>query len=274
MVHVTGDLQNLSMQGEVGGMWNVVDGHQKDVFGLGKDMDQQVATNQLRTALVHEITLMEHRSTFPVPLGVSMAGIEGGERTDAGESFLHTVLPFSVITTPQQLHKCDTGIEEGAQWRKNYPNFNATNIETEGILPVQQKAFVFVHEDHPIIDLLRHNMHLIGCDIDKQEKFDNNWFKVSKQVVSQCCKVIRETILNKISAQDLNVFNVKLTRLNANGWEDVRDQAAILQNFKENPRWTAEELESAKGEHVRKFLMTPYSYHARIQIKYEIQSPQ
>ena len=71
--------------------------------------------------------------------------------------------------------RCDVGAEEGNQWRKDYPKYNATNIETEGVLEVQNCPYVFVHQDHPVISLLRHNASLIGCNIDAQPKIDNEW---------------------------------------------------------------------------------------------------
>ena len=70
-VNITGSLANLSMAGPSGGTWRLVDGKQIGVFGLGSETDSQIATNQLRTALIHELTVVQDRSTFPVPLGVT-----------------------------------------------------------------------------------------------------------------------------------------------------------------------------------------------------------
>ena len=55
LVNISGSLANLAMQGTQAGVWRPVEGMQLRVFGLGSDADAQIATNQLRTALIHEV---------------------------------------------------------------------------------------------------------------------------------------------------------------------------------------------------------------------------
>jgi len=115
LVNITGSLANLAMQGTQAAVWRPVEGMQLKVFGLGADADAQVATNQLRTALIHEVLLLEHRSTFPVAMGANIECIPNHEKTDMGDGYAYTVLPQSVINTPHVLYQCDVGAEEGNQ---------------------------------------------------------------------------------------------------------------------------------------------------------------
>jgi hypothetical protein len=46
------------------------------------------------------------------------------------------------------------------------------------VLEASDCAYLFVHQKHPVIALLRANRDLIGNDIDKQQKIDNEWYKV------------------------------------------------------------------------------------------------
>ena len=92
-----------------------------------------------------------------------------------GDGYAYTVLPHSKINTPHTLYQCDVDAEEGNQWRKDFPKYNAANIEKEGILETQGCPYVFVNQEHPVIMLLRHNSALIGCNIDEQPKIDNEW---------------------------------------------------------------------------------------------------
>ena len=221
----------------------------------------QVATNQLRTALIHEVKLLQDRSTFPVGLGVHINCVPLHEMTDLGERFAYTVLPLTNTTTGQLIYQCDVGSEEGLQWRKDFPRWTAANLETEGVLNVENNPWVFVHQDHPVISLLRHNAGLIGCQIDDQPKIDGQWYKVTRQVLAACCSTLRSNVLNKVTSNDLNLFQIQIKRLNAESWDEMNtDIEAALSN----PVLSPEE-----GE---RFLTTPYSYTARIQIKYEIQT--
>ena len=260
-VNITGTLANLEMAGPSGGSWKLVDGKQIGVFGMGSEVDAQVATNQLRTALIHELRVVQDRSTFPVPLGVTINCVPAHEMTDLGDRYAYTVLPRSRNAVGQTVYQCDTGSEEGLQWRKDYPKWTGANLETEGVLHVDNNPWVFVHESHPVIALLRHNAGLIGCNIDEQPKIDQEWYKVTRQVLSACCQTLRTKVLSKVTSHDLNMFQVQIKRLNAQGWDDMNDLAAAQCS----PTQTKEEASN--------FLTTPYSYMARLQIKYEIQTP-
>ena len=146
------------------------------------------------------------------------------------------------------------------QWRKDFPKWTSANLETEGVLNVENNPWVFVHQDHPVIALLRHNATLIGCKIDDQPKIDLEWFKVTRQVLNACCQTIRTKVLSKVTSNDLNLLQIQIKRINAENWDDMNDLNAAL---------TINTVDPADAH---KFLTTPFNYMARVQIKYELQS--
>lgn len=273
-VHISGSLGNLDIAGPAGSTWKPVDGKQTKVFGLLADnMDAQLATNQLRSSLIHEVNILEHTSTFPVPLGVTISCIPSSEFTDLGQAYAYTVLPRSNLNVPQNVYKCNINTENSLNWRNEYPRWNSHNLESEGVLEVPNNSFVFVHQEHPVIGLLRSNSNLIGCNIDDQPKVDDEWFKVARPVLMACCHTLRTKVLNNIATNDLNTASVAITRLGAESWQDMTDPNTPMQDFVEDPKWTAEELDKAQRAHLQRFLSKPYSYMARLQIKYEVQNP-
>ncbi len=54
------------------------------------------------------------------------------------------------------------------------------------------------------------------------------------------------------------------------GWEDLGDGTVAKSTLKLNYAWTPEEEEVAKRSHLRKFTSSPYTYTARIKIRYEM----
>lgn len=205
---------------------------------------------------------MQDRSTFPVGLGVHINCVPPNEMNDLGERFAYTVLPQMQNTGGQIIYQCDVGSEEGLQWRKDFPKWTSANLEIEGVLNIDNNPWVFVHQDHPVISLLRHNAGLIGCQIDDQPKIDNQWYKVTRQVLAACCATLRSNVLSKVTSNDLNLFQVQIKRLNAENWDDMTNDFEVAQS---SPSLSKEEAE--------RFLTTPYAYTTRLQIKYEIQSP-
>jgi len=73
-----------------------------------------------------------------------------------------------------------------------------------------------------------------------------------------------------MQTQDLNTLSVQIHRLNASGWEDLGDGSLAMKNFKIKASASPEEEEEAKRKHLRQFTSTPFSYMARIKIKYEL----
>lgn len=270
-VSISNSLGNLALAGPHGGFWKPVDGTQFQILGHATEgMDASAATTQLGSAMIHEVTLLEHQSTFPVPLGVQINCVPAREFTELGEAYAYTVLPHSTTATPQEIYKAQPLSDDAYEWRKEFPQYNAGNLETEGIMHVNNQAFVFIDCQHPVISLLRHNSHLIGCDIDSQKKIENTWYKITRPVLKLCCDTLRQKVLSKMTTHDLNTLSVQIHRINASGWEDLGDGSLAMRNFKLKAGMSEEEEEEAKRKHLRQFTSTPYSYMARIKIKYEV----
>jgi hypothetical protein len=270
-MNITNTLSNLALAGPHGGFWKLVDGKQPELLANmdHENLDACAATSQLNNAVIHEVTLLEHQSTFPIPLGVTINCVPSREITDIGEKYAYTVLPNGLSSTPQVIYKAEPLSDDMYDWHKQFPQYNASNLETEGILPVNNQPFVFIELGHPVLAVLRSNPELIGCDLDQQKKM-GDYHRISRQLLQTCCNAIRQKILSKISSHDLNTLSVQLHRINAESWEDLGDGTMAMRNLKLKATMSPEEEEEAKRKHLRKFANTPYSYLARIKIKYEL----
>jgi hypothetical protein len=91
-----------------------------------------------------------------------------------------------------------------------WPRFTNTNLETQDVLKVPGCPYVFVHEAHPVINLLRMNKHLLGVDIDTTEKMDGQWYKITAPLMESSCETLRTKILSKIETK---VHNTTAARL-------------------------------------------------------------
>ena len=252
-VCITGTLSNFSAEGPSAATWRPLDGKQISMFGHSTDItDLASSTNALRNAYIVSCKVLEQKSTFPVPLGVTMNCIPMNEFVETGERFAFTCLPHSCNTTPHLLFEADASQSEGFEWRKNYPEYTDTNLDNHNVLEVTGCPYVFVHEKHPVISSLRANADLLGSKIDDHTKIDGEWFKVSKQVLATCCQTLRNKVLSRISFNDLNLFQVQLHRTDAKDWTDPGDM--LQEHCDDNAS----------------ILDKPCSFIARIELTYEI----
>ena len=222
IAQIRGSIQIFESSGPVNTSWTCQNGKTNEIFGINDvfqtNPDYQTSQAMLQNAILHKVTILEQKSTFPISLGVTIGGINSEEVTKNGTRFATTIFPNTHTTQPLEVFCADSESTEAIQWRQNYPNYNAQNLETYGILPVNNQQYIFVHQDHPVIQVLRINRDLINADIDKQTRFDEQWFKVTKQVHSTCCQELRQRVLNKVSTRDLNKLNVQIHRLDKSEW--------------------------------------------------------
>lgn len=274
-VSINGSLSNFGMKGPTAGQWKPVDGKHVDVFGIntfeGTSLDHSSIQNALRNAIIYKVRFLEQKSTFPVPLGVVMNCVHPEEVTDTGERYVATVLPNSVNTTPLTVFETDSSSREGIEWRNKFPNYNATNLETWGVMDVKNCPYVFVHKTHPVISLLRVNKHLLGADIEEQVPMDEQWYKITRSVLSSCCNTLRNKVLSRVATRDLNQFTIQLHRIGESSWDHVGDGSELLASFAPHPNWTKEQVKDYEAKYMETVLTKPCTYTARIELEYEIQ---
>jgi hypothetical protein len=108
-------------------------------------------------------------------------------------------------------------------------------------LKVPGCPYVFVHEAHPVINLLRMNKGLLGVDIDTTEKMDGQWYKITAPLMSSSCETLRTKILSKIETKDLNSIQLQLHRIGGVDWGHVTNTDALM-TFNAHPSWTPAEV--------------------------------
>jgi hypothetical protein len=111
------------------------------------------------------------------------------------------------------------------------------NLETQDVLHIPGCQYCFVHEGHPIVNLLRMNRALLGVDIDTCTKMDGQFYKITVPLMQSSCDTLRNKVLSRIATQDLTRIQVQLHRLGGTDWAHVSDTDALL-TFAPNPTWS------------------------------------
>jgi|APCry1669189070_1035195.scaffolds.fasta_scaffold19356_2 hypothetical protein len=254
-VQISGTMANFSAEGPSAATWRPVEGKHVQIFtNASPDQDLSSSMNILRSAYVVKASLLEQKNGFPVPLGVQVSCIPGQEHNDLGEKFAFTSLPMTHNPMPLTLFEADASANTSQEWRKMYSEYNATNLESHNVLEVNNQNYVFVHENHPVISLLKANTDLLGSELRDDQRIDGEWFKVSKQVLSTCCTTLKAKVLTKIHVNNLMDLQVQLRRIDANTWDEQSD--------------VLHEHTTMLGSNL---IDNPYSFMARLELTYELQ---
>lgn len=275
-VQISGTIQRFAQLGSTCATWQPANGKIGEVFGINDLLQHdnpgnKTTSEMLQNAILHKITILDQKNEFPVDLGVRITCIPNEELTANGNAFAITSPAQSYNTTPCVVFCADTDSAESAQWRSEYPAYNATNLEVHGILQVgPQQDYLFVHQHHPVIQVLRINKELINADIDAAKKLEDEWFKVTKAVFSHCCQELRQRVLNKVSTRDLNSFSIQIARIGSDGWNS---SASLMNELRR--AMPEHEVSSKSEEEVQKYMTSliskQSSYSARLELQYELQ---
>jgi hypothetical protein len=253
-VCISGTLANFFAEGSGAATWRPIDGKQVFMFSNNADKaDVSSAANSLKNAYILNCKVLEVKSSIPVPVGVMINCIPNNEMTDTGEKYAFTALPMSYNNTPHVLFEAESSSLENQEWRQQYREYTAENLSSHNVLPVNGMPYVFVHESHPVISLLRANSDLLGVKVDEASKIDGEWFKVGKQVLETCCNTLQSKVLTKINCQDLNQIQVQLARLDAREWTEHGDILGEYMDVDE-----------------QSIFDRPCSFHARLELTYEL----
>lgn len=272
---IRGSFQQFSQSGQEAASWSPNNGKVGDVFGISEIIQQGPhvvdgisSAGALQNAVLHRITVLESKNEFPLTLGVGISCIPNDESTRTGHKYAMTSLAQSHNPTPLTLFEAEPTTNEGMQWRQEYPQYNSNNLETFGVLNVQGETFVFVSKSHPSISLLRKYKDRLNADIDNQPLIDGEWYKISKQMFGETCRQLRSKVLSKVNTRDLNNFTIQIHRTDKKDWTNVtvNDELISALPFE----IAASGNQTAVKEAIAHMLKRQYSWHARVEICYEV----
>lgn len=137
--------------------------------------DRSKAMNAIRNANLKKVEVLQTANTFPTETGVSINLIPKCEAVENGEKFSFTTLPNQVVNTPATIFQSTGSEANSREWQTKFSAWSADNLDSHGVLQVPKCPYVFVHKEHPVISVIRHNQDSLGIDLDKTETMDDLW---------------------------------------------------------------------------------------------------
>ena len=254
-VQITGTMANFEAEGPSIATWRPVEGQHVKIFtNANADQDLGSAIKVLRNTWLVKATVLEQKNTFPVPLGIKISCIKPQEHVETGEGYAFTTMPLTHNPMPLVIFEADAGAQTSQEWRRLYGEYNETNLASHNVLEIANQNYVFVHENHPVVSLLRANSDLLGHEMTDDRKVDGEWFKVSKQVLATCCNTLKSRVLSKVTTNDLTDLHVVLNRLDAKEWTE--DSDVLRETSSLNPN----------------IIDKPCSFMTRLEMTYELQN--
>ena len=227
------------------------------------------ALNAIQNANITKMELLQCTNTFPTETGVSNNLVPNAEIVESGERYLYTTIPGTHISQPQTLYEAKDDSHHSREWASKYGSYSSENLETQGVLNVPKCPYLFVHKDHPVINLIKVNEGVLGLKLSDADTMDDQWYKVSQDLMTDACHKLRTDVLSKINTRDLSALQLQLHRLDGNDWGEVEHPEMAL-TFSKSPDWTEEETRKALKQHQENYIHKPCFFMARIGVEYEL----
>lgn len=290
---IRGSLAQFANSGSESASWTSANGRMSDILGvtdlLQGTADAASTTALLQNSLLHNVRVLEYKNDFPIALGVSISCVPSREMTRTGTGYAFSCLPNNVNSTALELYANEACTEDSLNWRLHYPEYNVNNLETHGVLNVSGESFVFVSKKHPVIDLLRVNKDILNADIDTHALIDDQWLKITKQVMHTCCTQLKSKVLSKVGTCDLNSLSLQISRLDGAEWVDIsqndelfsllppsvtaaRAQQSLFDSETQQKEFdNAQRSKQEQLNHEQHALLSKhFSFHCRLELQYEV----
>lgn len=276
-VEINGSMQQFSKSGHDAASWSPSNAKIGDILGVSDVFDNNpdigTTASCLQNAVLHKITCLEVKNDFPINLGVTVSCIPSEEATRLGHRFALTSFANTHNPNALTIFEADAASTEAVMWRQNYPSYNNSNLEKEGVLELGgQQNYLFMSKNHPVVEILRTNKDILNADIDKQPLIDGEFYKITKQVFSSCCGALRQKILTKVATRDLNNMTVQIFPLQKKEWGNICVSDEMLKSVP--PDMLCREDAPEITKFIKELCRRQCSLSLRLEMTYEIQTRQ
>ena len=124
-VQITGTMANFEAEGPSTAQWRPVDGQHVKIFtNASAEQDLGSAIKVLQSTWLVNVRILEHKNSFPVPLGINVSCIKGQEHVDTGDAYTFTALPQTHNPTQLVIFA-----QTSQEWRLMYWEYNEWNLD-------------------------------------------------------------------------------------------------------------------------------------------------
>eukprot|EP00961_Rhodomonas_salina_P296127 3936074-Rhodomonas_salina.3 len=261
LVNIQGSPASLDSLGGDAGSWSLTPEQAMRIFARESHIPPDQCMKEIRNVILRRVRVLEYKSNAPDVCGLYIEGLPGNEFTQTGEDHHMFLLGAGQSSTPQDIFVASGDTDLGMQWMQQFPNYNKENIRTNQVMRLNGADYYFVHEDHPVINLLYHNQDALGTKIDCNDKVNNYWYRVNTQVFDDSCHTLDTEIFSKTpQVYDLSRLRVRIRRPDNKRWLDT----PMLHEL------AAATDQATKEILYKRFTDTPIYVVARMELEYAV----
>jgi len=221
VMNLSATLEDLSLKNKPL-MWAPTAASTKKILQQSKYTDlagSQERTGDLKSVVLHKITLDEVKSTFPVSTGLRITGVDENTFSSTGEAFSTIVMPKHSSTAPKVLQEDD--VAAAYAFAERFPGYTAQNLSTKGIHDVTSRNFCLVASDHPICAAIKENASSLQAS--EISCMPEGLVKISSSMYNAMAPAVRAQVASQLKVKDMSEFSVSASPADHRDWKAARE---------------------------------------------------
>jgi len=177
----------------------------------------------LRSIMLHSLDVTHAASSFPFSIGARITGVDDATFASSGEAYSTILLPNSSSTTSKTLQVDDTSL--AYEFAKKFPGYTSENLSTQGVHEVNQRKFVLVSADHPIVSAISENAHKL--QMGEISMMPEGLVKISSGLYESILPLVTQQVESQIKVRDFSKASVSISPAEHASWSDARAELLV-----------------------------------------------
>jgi hypothetical protein len=176
------------------------------------------ANGDLKSVVLHKLEIKSSKSSFPISVGTRVSSVDDNTFTSTGECFSTVLLPSSENANPRTLQADDTSL--AYEFSKKFPGYTSENLPEKGIHRVDQRRFVLVAADHPIVSAISENADKL--QMGEISMMPEGLVKISQTLYESILPLVKTQVASQIKVRDFSKMGVTIQPAEYSSWQEAR----------------------------------------------------
>jgi len=177
---------------------------------------QTASVGSLDSSVLHKVSVLESKSTFPVAVGYNVFGCSENTYNVNGDSFTSTIAPDSHNTSEKVL--LEQANECAYAFSARFPGYTASNISTKGVHRVASSGFVLLSPEHPVVSTLSENADRL--QLGQLSMLSEGLVKCSTALYDSVLPSVVAQVKSQVAVTNLNKAAVTFSPADYSSWAE------------------------------------------------------
>ena len=167
--------------------------------------------------ILHEVTQTNAKTTFPVPLGLNISGVEPNRFSSKAKAF-SAILPSNADLQNERVLQKDE-VDMAYDFSNRHPGYTDKNLYDKGLYKIKDRNVVMVNQDHPLMECINENREKIQANLITET---DDMLKISDELYNFLMPFVHTQVSEQINARDFSSMCVSIHPAEHASWDEAR----------------------------------------------------